>query len=114
MLVLSEADMLLLTDWLSDMDALVLCESLSEALVLPEVEAHGAGQDARKGEGAEGGAHEAAHRGAESRRGAEIGGDGARLPHRVRGVHDDSGEAHDIVRPVQRPGVHFVRPHGLL
>ena len=50
--------------------------------VLPEAEAHGAGQDARPQHGAPRRPHQAAHRGQEQGRGAEARGDGERLPHR--------------------------------
>lgn len=53
------------------------------ASVLPEAEAHGAGQDARESPRAARGAHAPADRGALARRRPAPGGDGTRLSYRI-------------------------------
>ena len=53
--------------------------------LLPEAEAHGAGQDARARQGAASGADPAADGGPVTGRGTAAGRDGEGLPHRIRG-----------------------------
>ena len=76
------------------------CLCVLWACLLPEAEAHGAGQDACQSESQIKGtpcfAHSSAHGGAVPRGRASSRRDGEGLPHWVRGQHAPPGEADDL------------------